>query len=163
MGNQLYYSSPKWQELRQEALRRSSECEKCGSKDELTVHHKNYHNFGGKETIDDLVVLCWECHRDTHEAEEKFWVSLVNAIESIEQAINDNKDNAFNAMEMAPFLGIQDKDNYLIKLYLDLASRKEAFGSSEFIGIHECHICINKLDKYPFCRKSGKYGCVPLK
>lgn len=163
MGNKLFYSSTEWQELRQGALSRSGECERCGSKDELTVHHRNYERFGGNETLDDLEVLCWECHRNTHETEEKYWVNLVNSIEAIEQAINNNADGIFNSMRDASYLGIKDKNKYLEQLYSHLKSRKEAFGSAEFIGIHECYICDNKLERYPFCKKPGKYGCVPLK
>ena len=163
MGNHLFYSSDRWKEIRQKTLGNCSECEKCGSKNELTVHHRSYNNFGGNETAEDLEVLCWDCHRDAHETEEKYWVHLVNAIESIEEAISGNDSGAFNLLNLEPYNGIQDKANYLKSLYDYIAKRKEAFGSNEYMGIHECLICINYLDKYPHCKKPRKYGCVPLK
>jgi hypothetical protein len=66
-------------------------------------------------------------------------------------------------MNSVSYLEIKDRGKYLEKLYLDINTRKEMFGSAEYIGIHECHICCNGQDKYPYCKKPGKYGCVPLK
>jgi len=40
-------------------------CEKCGNDKNLTCHHHTYKNLG-KETREDIVVLCWRCHRKQH-------------------------------------------------------------------------------------------------
>ena len=42
-------------------------CYKCGSKDDLVVHHMTYLNHGYEHLfLDDLVVLCSFCHNEIH-------------------------------------------------------------------------------------------------
>lgn len=160
MGNLDFYSSEKWRELKQWAFDRSSVCEKCGSTLDLTVHHRNYHNFGGNETAEDLEVLCWGCHREFHETEEKFWVHLVNSIERLKEDMCDRSRIGIG-MSSVSYLGIQNKRKYLRELYVELSNRQIARGSRGLVGIHECHLCVNGLDKHPFCKKRGEYGCIP--
>lgn len=42
-----------------------NKCCLCGSENNLNLHHKNY-NCLGRETFDDVVLLCSECHRTHH-------------------------------------------------------------------------------------------------
>lgn len=44
-------------------------CFRCGSRERLNVHHKNYKNLGN-ETDKDLVVLCENCHKKLHQIAE---------------------------------------------------------------------------------------------
>lgn len=63
---------PRWQKLRLLRLERSEwQCELCcDSESTLHVHHKHY--FKGREPweydIEQLAVLCAECHESQHEA-----------------------------------------------------------------------------------------------
>lgn len=59
-----YLRSAEWREKRKEFLELANyECEECGEKDGLQVHHLSYENIGD-ETEDDVQVLCRECHED---------------------------------------------------------------------------------------------------
>ena len=62
-----YLKSSHWKQLREVALFRDKVCKKCGSSIYLQVHHKSYKNRGDfwKE-IDDLIVLCRNCHKAEH-------------------------------------------------------------------------------------------------
>lgn len=64
-----YLQSPVWKAKRQEALSYygcvCSRC-KCYGTD---VHHKTYERVGGNERMEDLEVLCRECHDAHHLAE----------------------------------------------------------------------------------------------
>lgn len=40
-------------------------CERCASSSNLSVHHKNYRNLYDV-SMDDLEVLCWDCHSAHH-------------------------------------------------------------------------------------------------
>jgi len=52
--------------IRQKVMARDNyQCVKCGSKLNLNMHHKTYKNEP-KEKIEDLVMLCEECHYDLH-------------------------------------------------------------------------------------------------
>lgn len=47
-----------------------NKCENCGSNFYVGCHHKNYYNLG-RETVDDVDVLCWNCHKDKRYTKEK--------------------------------------------------------------------------------------------
>jgi len=60
-----YLRSPKWALKRKQALARSeNKCERCGLSKwtvKLEVHHLTYERLG-HEDLDDLQVLCEDCH-----------------------------------------------------------------------------------------------------
>lgn len=61
-----YLESDHWKAIRKAALQQSNyQCSKCGSKSDLNVHHKTYARKG-HERLDDLEVLCYQCHMETH-------------------------------------------------------------------------------------------------
>jgi len=64
-----YLKSPLWKRIRQVALDHyGSICGKCG-KDGFDVHHITYKRWGGNEKIEDLQVLCRDCHSAIHAIE----------------------------------------------------------------------------------------------
>lgn len=66
MDYKTYLKTDEWQRKRLDALERARDvCEKCGSADNLQVHHKTYERRG-EELPEDLIVLCTKCHRAEH-------------------------------------------------------------------------------------------------
>lgn len=64
--SQVYLRSDHWNDVRTKALMSSKfACRGCCCKDKLQVHHLTYANLGA-ECLDDLMVLCDECHALTH-------------------------------------------------------------------------------------------------
>ncbi len=61
-----YLKSEKWF-LKREALfvDRGKKCERCGSKENIQVHHIHYRNIYF-ENLEDLMVVCKSCHRKIH-------------------------------------------------------------------------------------------------
>lgn len=61
-----YIKSNEWKEKCEKILARDNhQCKKCGSKVDLSVHHKTYKNlFNEKE--EDLETLCDKCHKEEH-------------------------------------------------------------------------------------------------
>jgi 5-methylcytosine-specific restriction endonuclease McrA len=43
----------------------NNECQLCGNEKSLQVHHNNYKNRG-RETFNDVVLLCKDCHSKFH-------------------------------------------------------------------------------------------------
>ena len=43
-------------------------CQMCGGREVITIHHIIPRSWGGRDEVDNLVVLCWECHQNTHRA-----------------------------------------------------------------------------------------------
>lgn len=64
-----YLESPVWQAKRQKALTFygpvCSRCKEYGN----DVHHKTYERVGGAELMEDLEVLCRDCHQTHHRVE----------------------------------------------------------------------------------------------
>lgn len=62
-----YLQSPVWKAKRLEALQHhGATCRRCGEPGN-DVHHKTYARTGGSELMDDLEVLCRECHEAHHQ------------------------------------------------------------------------------------------------
>lgn len=66
----LYLQTEHWKHFRAEALKHEQyKCQLCNSKDkELNVHHRSYENIG-RETFNDVIVLCKDCHEKFHSKE----------------------------------------------------------------------------------------------
>jgi len=61
-----YLASKHWKEVRDRALSFAEyRCQVCNSDKSLDVHHRTYENIG-REPIQDLTVLCKECHALFH-------------------------------------------------------------------------------------------------
>lgn len=65
---QKFYISDEWKNACSEVYKRdNAQCQRCGNKDNLHVHH--IVTFANKELradIDNLVLLCAKCHRFVH-------------------------------------------------------------------------------------------------
>ena len=58
-----YLVSPLWKNLETKALIKANyKCEKCGFKNDLKCHHRNFDNLY-RETLDDLIILCDKCKK----------------------------------------------------------------------------------------------------
>ena len=61
-----YLKSQYWQAIREKALKNADyRCQLCNSQENLNVHHRTYTNKGN-EKLEDLIVLCNECHKIFH-------------------------------------------------------------------------------------------------
>ena len=64
-----YIESGKWKRKRKKFIKKAKNTcmtckEKCLSQD-LRIHHKHYKTLG-RESYNDIIVMCWECHNDLH-------------------------------------------------------------------------------------------------
>lgn len=69
-----YITSKKWKEKKAQLFElRGKECEQCGYKHRLHVHHLTYERLG-EENLDDLQILCFQCHMSKH---DEYFDSLI--------------------------------------------------------------------------------------
>jgi 5-methylcytosine-specific restriction endonuclease McrA len=62
-----YVRGSKWRNMRDDMIRlRGEQCERCGYRYELQLHHRSYERLG-RELISDLEVLCQPCHEKADE------------------------------------------------------------------------------------------------
>ena len=98
---------PRWEEFRQRAFGyHGNACVTCGGEDKERgdhhhIHHKRY--FKDREPweydMDDVTVLCRECHEDIHRCETK-WRNMIRAMPSWLVLEFDSMAEAF--LEMDP-------------------------------------------------------------
>lgn len=60
---QEYLNSWYWEDKKKCVMK--TECEKCGSKKQLQVHHKTYASLCN-ENQHDVICLCKQCHEEEH-------------------------------------------------------------------------------------------------
>lgn len=63
----VYLQTEEWKQTRSFALNRAGlRCQMCNRATKLQVHHRTYERLG-EEWLDDLTVLCGDCHKTFHE------------------------------------------------------------------------------------------------
>ncbi len=56
-----------YEQLRKQVLRRDGwQCQICGSRQNLEVHHKQLRSRQGSDEDSNLITLCDSCHEDVH-------------------------------------------------------------------------------------------------
>lgn len=71
-----YLKSEEWQRKRKLRLKVAGYCcEQCGIAAPLDIHHVTYENVG-RETIDDLIALCRDCHDEKHTHPDHWQVKI---------------------------------------------------------------------------------------
>ena len=68
-----WINSMEWRRFARRQLTRCDyHCERCGAHTtDLEVHHLHYRTFGGRETPEDVQVLCVLCHRLAHPEQDE--------------------------------------------------------------------------------------------
>jgi 5-methylcytosine-specific restriction endonuclease McrA len=62
-----YLKTDWWMALRTKAYKKAGyRCQLCNNRNNIAVHHRTYERLGN-EDLDDLIVLCKECHGKFHE------------------------------------------------------------------------------------------------
>ena len=68
-----YIHSEHWRHFREQTLIfYGYKCVVCSDTDKLAVHHKTYENRG-RETFNDVIVVCNKCHETIHGRHEEPW------------------------------------------------------------------------------------------
>jgi 5-methylcytosine-specific restriction endonuclease McrA len=63
-----FQQSDQWRELKATAMTRAnSKCERCHQRPASELHHLTYVRVGGGERLDDVIVVCRECHQNAHD------------------------------------------------------------------------------------------------
>jgi 5-methylcytosine-specific restriction endonuclease McrA len=56
-----------YRELHRQVLNRDNwQCQMCGSRRNLQVHHKEFRSHSGDDCEDNLITLCHKCHARAH-------------------------------------------------------------------------------------------------
>lgn len=68
-----FLETPYWKAVKKMKLKKQRVCERCGTDRMLQVHHKTYfHHYDEHKWLEDLEVLCNDCHKAKHEPVKKF-------------------------------------------------------------------------------------------
>lgn len=117
-----YIKSDAWKE--KAAQRRELDddtCQRCGAKNQLEVHHLWY-DYLGNESLNDLITLCSECHKECHReslviqkskklSEQKSYATASDAASDFNIKYRDTyNDKSFPGLES----GYSDLDRYTL-------------------------------------------------
>lgn len=92
-----YLLSDKWKAKRKLMIGKFKTCQLCNSKDNLQVHHRTYKRLG-YEDMEDLTLLCKECHMKFHWTEEEILRrELIETVIAIQQ-LPDYRDQKLQSM-----------------------------------------------------------------
>lgn len=64
-GQNKYGEPATYEAIPQARARANYVCERCGSKQNLHAHRKQAGKDGGQYELDNIEILCWECHKQT--------------------------------------------------------------------------------------------------
>lgn len=71
IGYYEYLKTPFWKAIAEQKKKKNNKCQLCGSSHKLNVHHNNYDILGDEvNNLNDLTVLCEDCHYRFHNKEE---------------------------------------------------------------------------------------------
>jgi hypothetical protein len=99
-----YLRTKYWLELRKVVYSIvGHKCEVCGKDSELDIHHFNY-SCRGKETLNDVICLCRNCHFAIHKNDS--FISSISSRISLQKTIEsaDNIKKKFNNMKYIKYL-----------------------------------------------------------
>ncbi len=66
-GTPLRLDPLSYDALRQQVLRRDNwRCQLCGAMSNLEIHHQQFRSHAGEDADDNLITLCYKCHRIVH-------------------------------------------------------------------------------------------------
>ena len=74
-----YLQTPHWRDVRKRfwnSKLHKGKCYACGATQNLQVHHKTYKRIGN-ERMNDLLLLCGDCHKETHDIEKGRLVGIL--------------------------------------------------------------------------------------
>ena len=68
MEYEAYLKSDEWLQIKAKAATRPyyQQCLKCGSTENLNLHHQTYIYIGTKTPMKELIALCGDCHVQVH-------------------------------------------------------------------------------------------------
>lgn len=115
-----YYWSPLWKSFMEKKIKKvGGKCEKCGSKDNLTVHHLAYTEKWGTGTeYEDTIVVCNRCHMYLHKDKPECWEIYKELMSPIRLVyVNVKSDNHFSITVFTEGCSKTDIENYMRKVY----------------------------------------------
>jgi len=139
--------------LREQVFRKyNHKCNECGSHNMLQIHHLLEVKYGGKDRIDNMILLCENCHQKKHGREFTYDGNSTRGVvknktfaklQKLRQAQGDKKisivyekkDGSVTKREIEP-KEIYENDNRLyVKAYCYLRNAKRTFRISRIKNI----------------------------
>lgn len=99
IGYEAYLKTKHWKNKRDEILKRDQyQCQRCGSPNDLVVHHKTYNKTLGHEKNCHLITYCNKCHRTIHN-QQKDTKDITKKINKLVSGLTKNeKENLYKKL-----------------------------------------------------------------
>lgn len=160
-----YLKSEHWKMMRQKRLAIDNyECQICGAKNDLRVHHLRY---GDWDNVDSLLTLCDKCHRDIHAFRDVVIESsrngkLKRCMDEYDEAMAEIVDGFVIRREKT--LNVQGDAEFLtgghsgrMNKYINALFHLNPYGEVEFYAHrHNCGIGFTRYNKMRLVKKGKK-------
>jgi hypothetical protein len=123
-----YLKTEHWQEIRELKLQSVNyKCQICNSNKELNIHHRSYENLYNEQNhLEDLTVLCKECHGLYHDRLAK--IPIRYSVERLDGLLERFKIQVSGGLLSIPeevFNLDQEDRDWIIKNWEKIKLRKE--------------------------------------
>lgn len=128
MDYKEYLKTEHWQEVRELKLQSVNyKCQICNSNKELSIHHRSYENLYDEQNhLEDLTVLCKECHGLYHDRLAK--IPIRYSVERLDGLLERFKIQVSGGLLSIPeevFNLDQEDRDWIIKNWEKIKLRKE--------------------------------------
>ena len=128
MDYKEYLKTEHWQEIRELKLQSVNyKCQICNSNKELNIHHRSYENLYNEQNhLEDLTVLCKECHGLYHDRLAK--IPIRYSVERLDGLLERFKIQVSGGLLSIPeevFNLDQEDRDWIIKNWEKIKLRKE--------------------------------------
>lgn len=106
-----YLKTDAWRNKAKAVIKRDGKCLVCKSKKKLTAHHLTYTNIF-KENLDELLTLCWPCHKKLHKIANKNKCSLSDAMYTLKTGIATRKEKILHTTKLRKTVSANARSDY---------------------------------------------------
>lgn len=106
-----YLKTDAWRNKAKAVIKRDGKCLVCQSKKKLTAHHLTYVNIF-KENLDELLTLCWPCHKKLHKIANKNKCSLSDAMCALKTGIATRKEKILRPTKLKKTVSANARSDY---------------------------------------------------
>lgn len=107
----IYINSNKWKHKKIEVFGlKGKKCQRCFSENKIHVHHACYDRFGGEEDIlNDLFVLCENCHNEYHRRNTKVTIGSTKHFIKTKKFNNNKKKTKIDNLLRNEYVSLRNK------------------------------------------------------
>jgi len=105
-----YLRSKKWASKKIEVFGlKGRKCQRCSSEERIHVHHASYERLGNEDILNDLFVLCDNCHNEYHRRNKNVTIRSTKAFIKKKHLKKQSKKNKIDQILRSGYIPLRNK------------------------------------------------------